>query len=289
MTNTSGEPIEGVAVRHLDHLRIRNLSPNTTYGRRRTLVRLRRWAGGEILYLTEDQLFAWQADRSREIKPQSLRGEQSHIREFYRWCVRERFRDDDPTVRLDMPRVARGMPRPMRDDRYARALASAPLDVRLALALGGFAGLRAIEIARLDWSEVGLGQRHPVIRVVAGKGGHGRIVPISTALAAILDEALDRRGPVITYRNGWTGHVPAHRVSGMVNRHLHEHGITETLHQLRHRFATVTYQACQDIRVVQLLLGHASPVTTAIYAQASGLETVRAVEAAGELDLPAAA
>lgn len=259
------------------------MAPNTIYSRHRTLVRLRSWAGGEILYLTEQQLMAWQADRSKVIKPQSLRGEQSHVREFYRWCVRERFRDDDPTVRLDMPRVARGMPRPMADDIYATALDAAPPDVRIILALAGFAGLRAIEIARLDWSEISLGQRNPVIRIVEGKGGHGRVVPVSSALRSILLEVADRRGPVITYRSGWRGHVTAHRVSSMTNDYLHGGGIDETLHQLRHRFATSAYRACRDIRVVQQLLGHASPVTTAVYAAAAGVEGLRAVEAAGEL------
>ncbi len=38
-----------------------------------------------------------------------------------------------------------------------------------------------------------------------------------------------------------------------------------TTHTLRHRFATLAYQADRDIRAVQELLGHASPVTTSIY------------------------
>lgn len=56
-------------------------------------------------------------------------------------------------------------------------------------------------------------------------------------------------------------------------------GIDATAHHLRHWFGTKTYEACRDLRVVQELMGHASPVTTAGYAAWSRVVAREAVEA----------
>jgi integrase len=56
-------------------------------------------------------------------------------------------------------------PRPIGDDRLAAAMAAADPEMTAILALAAFAGLRAIEIAKLDWAEVGIGQRRPHLRV----------------------------------------------------------------------------------------------------------------------------
>lgn len=274
---------EGVVNRYLDHLRLRNLRHWTIYNRQQALHRLAKWAGGPILYLTEQDLQRWQQQRSREIQPEPLRTETSHVRQFYRWAQREGFRPDDPSLRLVMPRVSRRLPRPMRDAYLAEAMAAADPATQAILALASFAGLRACEIAGLDWSEVGLGDRSPQIRIVEGKGGYGRTVPMSTVLETTLRQLPNRRGPVIARLDGLPGPCKPHRISGRANGFLHKLGITETLHQCRHRFATSAYQACQDIRAVQDLLGHASPTTTAIYAASASAVSVAAVEAAGTL------
>jgi integrase len=55
-------------------------------------------------------------------------------------------------------------------------------------------------------------------------------------------------------------------VSKVANTHLRDCGTDATLHQLRHRFASALYAQTQDLRLVQEMLGHASPETTAGYA-----------------------
>lgn len=274
---------EGIVARHLDHLHVRNMRPTTIYGRSRALARLTAWAGGPVLYLTEATVAQWQADCSRRLAPGSLRAETSHVREFYRWCVRDGYRTDDPTLRLDMPRVQRRLPRPIADIDLARGMNSAVPELAAILGLAAFAGMRACEIARLDWSEVGIGQHTPQVRIVEGKGGHGRLVPLSPALIMLLVALPHRRGPVIRRGDGKAGPCAPHRISSMANDFLHSVGIADTLHQHRHRFATATYRACTDIRAVQDLLGHASPTTTAIYAAVSPGVAVQAVLAAGFL------
>lgn len=275
---------EGVVIKYLDHLRMRGLRPWTVYNRRRALARLRCWAGEPILYLDEAHLLDWQRQRSCELQPEPLRTDMSHHRQFYRWAVREGFRNDDPTVRIDLPRVSRHVPRPISDRALANALAAADVDMAAILSLAAFEGFRACEIAGLDWSEVGT--RHdsnPVLRIAEGKGGHARIVPLSGPMTAALEQLPHRRGPVIRRLDGKAGRNASHRISQRANDYLHTMGITDTLHQCRHRFGTTMYRACRDIRAVQEAMGHASPVTTAIYTLAASDVTVAAVEAAGLL------
>lgn len=272
---------EGVVSRHLEHLQMRNLRHWTIYNRTRALARLAEWAESPILYLTEEQLKEWQRQRAREIQPEPLRTETSHLRGFYSWAQREGYRVDNPTLRLIMPRVQRHLPRPISDKQLAEAMDFADGPMQSILGLAAFAGLRACEIAQLDWSEVGLVDEQPYIRIQEGKGGRGRQVPLSLALIDVLRKLHERKGPVIPRLDGAPGYVPAHRISMRANVYLHDMGITATLHQCRHRFATATYRACQDIRAVQELLGHSSPTTTAIYAASSSAVAIEAVQAAG--------
>lgn len=272
---------EGVVSRYLEHMQVRNLRTWTIYCRGRALARLGNWAGGPILYLTEVQLKDWQTMRSKQVSPEALRTDTSHLRQFYRWVQREGFRVDDPTARLIMPRVHRRLPRPIADALLAEAMLGADPHTKAILALAALAGLRACEIAQLDWSEVGLVDEKPHLRIEEGKGGKGRHVPLSAPLIAVLRELPVRRGPVIPRLNGEPGPNPAHRISTRANEYLHQMGIRETLHQCRHRFATAAYRACQDIRAVQELLGHASPTTTAIYAASASAVAIEAVDAAG--------
>lgn len=288
-TGMTSEPIEGVVSRYLDHLRVRNLRPWTIYNRQRALARLAKWAGGPVLYLAESDMERWQLERSTQIQPEPRRTEMSNVRQFYRWACREGLLTVDPTARMDLPRVSRHLPRPIADVKLADAMAGADPETCAILGLAAFAGLRACEIARLDWSEVGLVDRVKQIRVVDGKGGHGRIVPLSAALTEVLRGLPQRRGPVITRLDGRAGQALPHRISQRASKYLHSMGIVETLHQLRHRFATSAYQACRDIRAVQELLGHQSPNSTAIYAAAASEVARAAVESAGELHLPDAA
>lgn len=84
-------------------------------------------------------------------------------------------------------------------------------------------------------------------------------------------------GPLFGRGDRQPGHIPAHRVSQAASAYLHESGSASTLHALRHRFGTKIYGVSKDLRVTQELLGHSSPVTTALYAQWSPQAAVDAV------------
>lgn len=268
---------EGAVVLHLRHLHTRNCRTQTIYNRRRALARLSKWASGPILYLPEEDLLRWEDDRSDQISPAARASELSSVREFYRWALREHLITLDPTVRLSMPRAPRRLPRPIGDADLAEAIRRADARLAAILGLAAFAGLRACEVARLDWAEVGLTEKPPMIRIIDGKGGHGRLVPLAPALTALLEALPGRRGPVITHVNGSRANYTPNGISGLSNRYLHRVGVRETFHQLRHRFGTQTYRVCRDIRAVQDLLGHSSPTTTAQYASPSPSVALEAV------------
>ncbi len=281
-TNPANAP-EGVVVRHLDWMRVRNLSPLTITGRRSALRRLSAHLGGPVLYATADELKGWQAARSRVLSPATRRTELSHVREFYRWTVDEGFRTDDPTARLPMPRAPRRVPRPIDDRALADVLARADAPTAAILGLAAFAGLRACEVARLDWSEITTRGDVPLLHVACGKGGRSRTIPLSPALITLLEALPHRRGPVILRADGGAGYTTANAITKRASRHLHELNHPETLHMLRHRFATAAYRAVRDIRAVQEALGHASPTTTSIYAAAAVGVAREAVMGAGVL------
>ena len=276
-----------VVAAHLHHLELLGQTVDTVATRRRALARMTRALGKPLLEATREDLAAWRAGLS--VGPATIRAYVSHAREFYRWAMSEELLVSSPAVRLPSPRLPRRVPRPIGEQDLFAAMSGAPARIRPWLALAGWCGLRAREIARLR-RECVLEQRaEPALLVDTGaaKGGTERLVPLHPfALAELLEAGLPQRGWVFRRADGQPGPNAPWIVSHLCNRWLHESGHPETLHQLRHRFATVTYQQSRDLRMVQGLLGHASPSTTASYADwdtAGAASVVNSIPAPGHL------
>lgn len=180
------------------------------------------------------------------------------VRSFYRWAQRFDVRTDDPTRRLDPPTQGRRLPRPVGRSDLLTVLAAATPDMRRAIALGAYAGLRVSEVAALDWADIDVETRRIFVR---GKGDKDRAVGLS---ALLLDELLPNTGGNVVTAGG-----KAHTADSMqraANRVIQAAGVAGTFHKLRSRFATVTLAATGNLLAVSRALGHASPTTTAIYA-----------------------
>lgn len=266
---------ESMIERHISWCKRRELRPSYIRALQSTLTRIERNLG-PLHTLTEVELEAWWD--SLTIGAGARIAYLSHLSSFYRWLIYDRLRDDDPTVRLIRPRVHRGLPRPIGDASLDRALGAAGQPVRSWLFLAAYMGFRACEIAPLCREDVRADLGMVIIR--DGKGGKSRTVPLHPEVARCLEYG-PTSGPLFPARGG---RVPmrANSVTQRANRYLHDLGIPETLHQLRHWFGTNVYRNSSDLRLTQELMGHSSPITTAGYAAWS---PEKAAEVVASLDV----
>ena len=241
---------------YLEYLAAEHTPANTVAARARVLRSI-----GNAGTATREDVEAWWATR-RDLSPATRSNDLANLRAFYKWCRRWEHRDDDPTTRLDAPKVDKGLPRPLSRADLHRLLAVLPDDLRRAVALGAYAGLRVSEVAALHWHDVDIEARRA--RILHGKGGKSRLVALG---AVLIDQILpDTGGNVVT---GTPRAYTAATLQRRINRAIRRAGIDATFHQLRHRYGTLAYQATRDLVAVGRQMGHSSPVTTAIYAAAS--------------------
>jgi site-specific recombinase XerD len=168
----------------------------------------------------------------------------------------------------------------------ARLLDAAPgLKARAALSLAYGAGLRASEVVSLKVTDID--SKRQVIRVEQGKGRKDRYAMLSDDLVDLLRSwwrAGRKKGVML--QGGWLlpGLNPLNHLSTrQLNRLFHaakasaEIDKRVSLHTLRHCFATHLLEQGVDIRVIQVLLGHAKLNTTAHYSRVDS-STLKAVK-----------
>nr|WP_317623013.1 site-specific tyrosine recombinase XerD [Thiohalobacter thiocyanaticus] len=256
------------------------LSEHTLSAYRSDLNRFGRWLAGrgsDLLQAGRADLMEYLAYRSSGKASSAARG-LSSLRRFYRFQVREGRRQDDPTARIDSPRLGRPLPKALSEDEV-EALLAAPdtgtalgLRDRTLLELVYACGLRVSELVALELPRLNL--RQGVVRVT-GKGGKERLVPLGEEAAAWVERYLDEarpallRGRVSDHLFPGRGGAPLTRQACWyrIKRYALAAGIRSPIspHTLRHAFATHLLNHGADLRVVQLLLGHSDLSTTQIY------------------------
>lgn len=263
---------------HLEWMRQRGLAESTIIKRRQALARLTAYLGKHPFEATAADLAAWRAS----LRPgdDAIATYVSHVRMYFRWLHAEELLDADPAAQLVMPRLAERLPRPIPEDRLLAALEAAGDRIRPMLVLAGWCGLRAREIALLRRDRVYETRTPPVLLVAAGatKGKRERYVPLCDFALAELVPVLPASGWVFRRARGH-GPMTPDWVSHLCNRFLHDAGLAETLHTLRHRFATAALDGGSNVRTVQELLGHRHLSTTAIYTRVSPPAAYAAVQA----------
>ena len=230
----------------------RNRSPNTIETYRRTM----RTLPGDPADLTRDDIEQWWRDRASG-SVSSRNNELSAVRGFYRWCVRFEHRDDDPSARLDMLKRAKRVSRFVGKDDLARLLANLPPDLRRAVALGAYGGLRVSEAASLDWSDINVESRRIIVR---GKGDKERVVGLTTTL---LDHLLPDTGGNVVRAGG--SPFSGHTLQQKVNAAIRANGVDATFHKLRHRFGYKAAEAGIPATSIARAMGHESLTTTMGY------------------------
>lgn len=258
------------------------LKPETVRRRCDDVRSLARFAAPRsVLDATRDDVEAW-LTRNPPLSAKTRYGYLSTVHVFFQWAIVEELAERDPTARIRRPKLRKYLPRPIPPADLEVALRAADARMRSFLVLGALEGLRCKEIAGLDREDVQEYNEPPVLFVRAGKGDKERVVPLHPMVAMSLEVAgLPRSGALFTSRTG--RRLQPADVSAQINRFLHGLGIAATAHQLRHRFGSDAYRVSRDLRLVQELLGHASPTTTAVYAAWSPHEAVQVVN---QLTLP---
>jgi integrase/recombinase XerC len=250
----------------MDWLRSLGRSSNTIEARIRFLIRLNAWLQEQeiprsLMTATADDLATWQRTIST-MAVESIANYVGHARGFYAWLARFHHVPDASDL-LERPRVPRRMPRPIDDQSLAEALRLADDRMQVMLALMAFAGARCCEVALAERPHLRDRAATPTI-ILYGKGGKQRIVRAPNDLGPMIDRiGVPARGRMVRTAAGHP--LTATRVSQLVNAYLHSIGIPDTAHTIRHWYATNIYRITRDLRLVQEMLGHESPATTAIY------------------------
>lgn len=198
----------------------------------------------------------------RHIGPRTRFTWLANLHSFFDWAMQAGHADCDPTAEIIRPKLRRTLPRPASTDALRDLLAVAGPKERCWVVLAAFQGLRCQEIAGLRREDVS--ETEGLLRVVHGKGGHERMLPLHPEVrSALVALPMPRTGWVFTRERG--GRYSPNALSTYFNRFLHENGVAATAHQLRHWFGTQLYQATSDLRLTQEMLGHSDPGTTAVY------------------------
>lgn|SRR5690554_1002780 len=271
---------------HLSRLRVEmGLAKQTLEAYASDLKAFRKYMEEGALSLTsidEADIAAYLVSLSR--RGLSARSQARHlaaIRGLFRFLVEERARSSDPTELLVNPNAFRKLPEALTQDEVLRLLNAPSGDEprairdRAMLYLLYASGLRVSELVGLELMDLNL---HEGFVSIMGKGSKRRIVPFSLetgeAIERYLREIRPRwakpaeRAVFLTSRR-----APMTRQAfwKLIRNYARAAGIEKEVspHRLRHSFATHLLRNGADLRVVQMLLGHADIGTTQIYTHLS--------------------
>ena len=258
------------------------LSKNTLDAYRRDLNLFALWLFSQrqqtLVNVTEGDISAYFSAKHLSTKATTANRRLTVFKRYYRWALRERLIQADPTLKLQAAKQALRVPKTL-TEAQVDALLSAPLiDTplglrdRAMLELMYASGLRVSELVDLRVSNLGMNEG--VLRVF-GKGAKERLVPFGQVAREWLMRYLTDARPLILAGQQTEDLFVTQRGSGMtrvmfwmiVKKQALAAHIFSPLspHTLRHAFATHLLNHGADLRAVQMLLGHADISTTTIY------------------------
>ncbi len=261
------------------------LSKNSLSAYRRDLTLFANWleldseCTKSIYQVVEADLTAYMASK-RDDKASTANRRLTVFKRFYRYALRQHLVEQDPCLKLRAAKQAQRFPKVLSEEQITTLLNTPDtgealgLRDRTMLELMYASGLRVSEIVSLK--TVALGLNEGVVRVVNGKGGKERLVPFGAEAGEWLRRYLqEARHVLLEGKTCQEVFVGRHTGSGLTRQafwsiikryaQLADIKVALSPHTLRHAFATHLLNHGADLRVVQLLLGHADISTTQIY------------------------
>lgn len=258
---------------HITHITAGGFSERTTQDREELLRRVDKALPCGLEQATTEELADWLA--RDEWSAQTKATYYGHIVGFFKWACdpRQPLLDWDPSAALIRPRVARTVPRPMSDDDLALIFEASEQPWRTYILLAAYAGLRAFEIAALRREDI----NRQTLLVRRGKGNKPAALPTHPLVWAAVEHL--PKGPIARRPDGEavTPNYMSMRTAQYVRDRLGLVGFS--LHRCRHWYGTNLLRETSNLRLVQELLRHASPASTAIYTQVTDEERKMAVSA----------
>ena len=261
----------------------KGLSKNTLSAYRHDISSFSDWYKGvSLLEVQRVDLLDYLSQRLKDgYSSRSTARSLSSLRAFYSHITVKHNLKENPTSRVDSPKLGRSLPKTLSEDEVEKLISSPDVEDhiglrdRAMLELIYACGLRVSELISLDMLNLNL--RQGVIRVI-GKGEKERLVPmgeealdwvqryINKGRPYLLKEDnkvselfLSKRGKSMTRQTFWY-RIKEYANKASINKDL-------SPHTLRHAFATHLINHGADLRTVQLLLGHSSLSTTQIYTE----------------------
>lgn len=232
-----------------------------------------------LLEVDAEDIQAWLAQMHLQTKATTANRRLATLRRFYAWAIQSRQIEEDPCLHIKPAKQAARFPKTLSEAQVELLLAAPDLTTpgglrdKAMLETLYATGLRVSELISLKSFHLALNEGF--LRVVEGKGGKDRIVPLGEEavyslqrylqegrpelLKGRLDDAvfITRLGSAMSRQAFWQ----------LVKKYAKQQDIQVPLspHVLRHAFATHLLNHGADLRVVQMLLGHADISTTQIY------------------------
>jgi len=213
-----------------------------------------------------------------QAKPRSAARLLSSLKRYYQYLLREGRISADPTLEIESPKLPRSLPKSLTEEDVEALLAAPDVDARLGLRDKAMletlyaSGLRVSELVTMNVAQVS--QDMGVVRIM-GKGSKERLVPLGEeALSWIRRYLEDARPAILNGKRSDALFITARGESMsrqafwyLIRRYSTRAGLAKPIspHTLRHAFATHLLNHGADLRVVQMLLGHADISTTQIY------------------------
>ena len=257
------------------------LSENTLASYRQDLHLLALWLEQNYqiaLYEAEHQhLIAYFSYRKKD-KASSANRRLAVFKRFYQWALREQCIEKNPCLKLQNLTLPQRFPISLSETQVEQLLAAANIETSLGLRnrtmleLMYASGLRVSELVTLK--NIQLSMNEGIVRL-HGKGNKERLVPFGHEARSWLEDYLHKARPLLCAGHACDYLFLTARCTNMtrqsfwhiVKKYATQAGISDALspHTLRHAFATHLLNHGADLRVVQLLLGHADISTTQIY------------------------